>query len=210
MRKRALNKIISYFKKLPDRRIDQSEWEYHKYRPCCVGSHLAYVLGAGGNYFAGADAWARSMGGNRAHAILLLRQAGAGDDPFGKSVWQTPPAMVFQRLAEIEKLPVLANANLAGIDMVGADLEGANFNGADLSLANLINCNLTEAYLCDADLIGANLLKANLEGAYLRGANLAGANLRNANLEYAYLRDANLTGVKTWLVQTWKVQICPM
>ncbi len=133
--------------------ITQSQGEWQEDGRCCAGARMAHALGvASGNFLDGVDAWAREMGGNRAHAILMLRRAGAGLDPLGPEEWPISPRDVWANLSSEEELPLLAGANLRGSDLRGADLR---------------NPDLTEA-----DLAGADLTGADLRGACLDSANL--------------------------------------
>lgn len=184
----------TYFREMAPRMVVQHEGCYSVGQPCCVGAHLAGHLGldrspSDYDYLRGADAWARRVGGNRAHAILLLRAAGAPHDPFGLETWAVPPAEVFARVAEAESLPSLEGADLAGIDLSGADLHDAGFRGADLQGADLWKANLEGANLRCACLFGARL-----DEAILRGADLRGADLRDTDLKCASLEGADLTG----------------
>ena len=140
--------------------ITQSVGQWREDGRCCVGARMAHALGVEtGVYLDGADAWAREMGGNRAHVILLLRQAGAGRDPLGPEKWPLSPREVWARLSEEEDLPVLA----------GADLQWADLRGADLRNADLTGANLKGADLTAADLRGACLDGANLEQVIFSG-----------------------------------------
>ena len=185
---------------------------------CCAGARLAHALSVpSGGYVDGMRAFARSMGCNEAQLILLLRQAGAGHNPFGAWAWPNKPAEVWRNLMEIEDFPEtrgtklsllnmdratmpqadLAGANLAytilsRADLRRADLSGADLSGADLSGANLAGANLAGANLSDANLKGADLTGANLAGADLTLATLAGARLEGPELERAKLRMTNL------------------
>ena len=161
------------------------------------------------------DTWRLMMKANRAHLVIMLREAGAGHDPFGDTEWPLSPARVWENLARVEQLPDLNGANLSGVDFKWADLNGAGLEGTDLtginfkwaSLmdANISGANLTGADLRWADLDGADLEGADLTGTDLRWATLMGANLSNpdlrgaiidgTNLDEANLTGANLTGV---------------
>ena len=141
------------------------------------------------------DTWCLTMKANRAHLVIMLREAGAGHDPFGNAEWPSTPAQVWENLAQVQQLPTLD----------GADLSGVDFKWADLGLTKLSNVDLTGADLRWANMDGVDLKGANLTGADLRWATLAGANLSNAdlrgaiidgtNLDEADLTGANLTGV---------------
>ena len=93
------------------------------------------------------DAWGRMMNANRAHLVIMLREAGAGHDPFRNAEWSSTPAQVWENLAQVEQLPNLNGANLSGVD----------FKWADLAFADLPNVDLTGADLSWADMKGANL-----------------------------------------------------
>ena len=161
---------------------DQSVGHWDLDKPCCVGARLVGALSAldldstdklfpegEGSFFQGVDAFAKLIGGNRAHVILMLREAGAGHNPLSEDSWSSTREEVWARAARIETLP----------DLAGADLYRANLSGA---------------YLSGADLYRANLSGADLSGANLSGANLSGANLSGANLYRANLIDADLSG----------------
>ena len=212
---------------------DQSVGLWCPDKPCCVGARLVGALSALDldstdkfsfegkgcrHYIKGIDAFAKLIGGNRAHVILMLREAGAGHNPLSEAPWPSSREEVWARAARIETLPDLAGADLTDADLTDANLAGAYLKGADLSDAdlsganlyrsnlkgaNLFHADLIDADLIDADLSGANLSDtslyltdlsgANLSGANLSGANLSGANLKGANLYGVYLADANLS-----------------
>ena len=193
----AGRQVAAYFADLPPDSINQLVPRYAT--RCCVGAHLAHILGvnAGDNldYLRGADAWAQAVGGNRAHAILLLRAAGAARDPFSGQRWPTAPAEVFRRVVAVETLPVTVGADLSRCILTGSDLHGTDLAGAKLARASLLESNLRAAILSGADLTGANLVDADLTDADLNGADLTGAHLDNAKLAHADLTDAVLEGV---------------
>ena len=122
------------------------------------------------------------MGANRAHLVIMLREAGAGHDPFGDTEWPLSPARVWENLARVEQLP---------------DLNGADFSGVDFKWADLSNADLTGTDLRWTDLAGANLSNADLRGAIVGGtaldrADLTGANMTGVCLNHAYLDQARL------------------
>ena len=148
--------------------------------------------------------WCLMMKANRAHLVIMLREAGAGHDPFGDAEWSSTPAQVWENLARVEQLPTLNGADLSGVDFKWADLGWANLSNADLTgtdlrWANLTGVNLTGANLSNTDLRWTSLMDADLSNADLRGAiigrtNLTGTDLTGANvtevpLHYAYLGD---------------------
>ena len=128
------------------------------------------------------------VGGNRAHLILMLRQAGAGANSFGFARWPSPVAAVWERLSRMERLPELRKANLSG-----ANLTETNLTAVLMSQVNLAKAFLTESHLDNADLSGTNLSNADLSGANLYRANLTGTNLMTC----ANLTNANLLQRKT-------------
>ena len=161
---------------------------------CCVGARLAYALGLkSGSYLEGIDEWARQMGGNRAQVLLMLKSAGAGNDPTGGDEWPAPPQVVWDNLSQVERLPQLAGQDLSAMNLSGADLTDADLRGADLTSANLTGANLAGANLTGANLTGANLRDADLRDVMLTGANLTGADLRRTDLTGADLTGADLT-----------------
>ena len=140
------------------------------------------------------DAWGRMMNANRAHLVIMLREAGAGHDPFGDAEWSSTPAQVWENLAQMEQLPNLKGTGLSGIDFKWADLAHANLSGADLSGTDLRWADLTGADLTGANLSNANLSWASLSWASLSWASLMEADLQDADLRGAILNRTNLTG----------------
>ena len=132
--------VVKYFENLPPDRIDQANEVYTYEKPCCVESHLAHLLQAHRVRMAGVDALARQFYGNRAHLILMLRECGAGYHPFGPDPWPTPPAEVFQQLAEIETLPSLVGADLTEADLYMADLHKTDLTQAQPDRGNSELC----------------------------------------------------------------------
>ena len=49
--------------------------------------------------------WCLLIKANRAHMMIMLREAGAGHDPFGGSEWSSTQAQVWENLAKVEQLP---------------------------------------------------------------------------------------------------------
>ena len=164
------SEITDYFRGLPADRLDQTIGLWTEGTPCCVGAHLAHLLSAGTDYLDGADVWANLVGGNRAHAILILRECGAPRDPFSSEPWLTPPAEVFARAEQVEELPSLRGADLRDAVLMLADLRGSDLSRADLRGADLSGTDLSGANLSGTDLSGAKLEGADLDGAVLEGA----------------------------------------
>ena len=162
--------------------INQSEGTYKSDdTPCCVGARLAgYFKIESGNYLEGIDKFAKQLGGNRAHVILMLRDAGAGHNPLSYQEWINTPKSVWQNLLEIEEFPSLKKSSLQNIDFSGADLSRSDFSDADLRGTNLRFANLSNAVLNNANLSNADLYNANLSNANLNSTNLWGTDLSNA------------------------------
>ena len=156
---------------------DQSVGHWDPDKPCCVGARLVGALSAldldstdklfpegEGSFLQGVDTFAKLIGGNRAHVILMLREAGAGRNPLSEDSWPCTREEVWARAAWTEALPDLAGADLSYADPYRANLADANLSGADFTGANLSG----------ADLYRADLYRAHLKGANLKGANLTG------------------------------------
>ena len=211
--------IFKAIAELEPGRVNQNHGTYTREKPCCVGAHLAHQLDVSwekdpdayprhlNDYFRGADEWAKKMGVTRAHVIIMLRNAGAGQNPLSGKNWKYSPTEVYKNLLEIEEFPTLVGVNLSKENLVNADLQGVDFTDANListSLrrTNLKYANFTNAKLLKADFEGANLWKANLTNADLRGAktwytsftnaNLQGADFTHTTLMYPSFRNANL------------------
>ena len=46
------------------------------------------------------------MNANRAHLVIILREAGAGHDPFGNAEWPSTPAQVWENLPRCSNSPL--------------------------------------------------------------------------------------------------------
>ena len=161
---------------LPEGMIDQSVGMYEGNSPCCVGAHLAHFLGVDGvtedsDYIEGAVAWSELFGGNMAHAIVLLRQAGAvrwrDTNPFGEHKWRLSVTDVCANLKLIEEMPSLRGEYFSymtfdGHDFSDTDFEGAKFDECGLYATNFSNCNLRECNFSGASAISANFTHADL------------------------------------------------
>ena len=205
---RFVLRIADYFASLQHGAVRQSRGVYYHGTPCCVGAHLANYFDKAfadqTDYIRGADSLSIALGMNRAQVVLLLKQSGAGPDPFGAQTWENCPAHVFRMLSKIESAPslvaadlawaALTAANLQGVVMPRAKLKHANMNGIRAEGINLAHADLSYASLEGANLRGANLRGANLTFAHLHTANLKEADLRGANLQNAYIYRADLCG----------------
>ncbi len=188
--------IIAYFEKAEKTgMIEQDEGYFKSGKPCCVGAHLAHLL-EGERYFrVGKESLIRKMREKFPKFNILVldeiaKEVGIDVALFGSGTWEINPSVLFRRLAEIEELPSLRNADLhdadlRNADLRGADLRGTNLSGADLRDADLRDADLSDADLRDADLEDADLSKADLRGSDLRGADLRDADLSNAQREGA-------------------------
>ena len=202
--------LVDYFKDAESKDlVDQRYGDYKAGSPCCVGAHLAnflkvtHLTQGSMQHFLGANEWAGRCGGNKAHAILLLREAGAGYDPFDGSNWLCKPSEVFETLKGIEELPLLVGADLSDVnlshanlrysDKVGASMEGANLRGANLTYSDLTGANLRGADLEDACLDNTDLDKADLTGANLMCATFRNTSFNRANLTDAYLYGTDMS-----------------
>ena len=149
--------------------------------PCCIGARLAgfFMTSEYDDYDfrSGIDEFARRLGGNRAHVILMLRTAGAGYNPLSSEDWPISPKEVWQNLSKMEMLPPLRGKKFSNIDFTDADLSGSDLQGADFSMADFYGADLQ-----GADLQGARLHSAHLCYTDLRSANLAGSNINNIYL----------------------------
>ena len=88
----------------------------------------------------------------------MLREAGAGHDPFGNAEWSSTPTQVWENLARVQQRPHPGRCMY---------LSGVDFKWADLGLTKLSNVDLTGADLRWASLMDVNLKAANLTGAAL-------------------------------------------
>lgn len=159
--------------------------------PCCVGAHMANLLDVAYNceddFLAGIDKWISIVGGNRAHAILMLREAGAGHNPLSGVQWATPFSDVWQNLWRIEQLPSLSN-----VDLSGTCLHEVNFKRMDLH-----GSSFSAAYVNESNFKHANLRNCNFHKADCEGANFKYANLSNARFGMAYVGDIKTKGAIT-------------
>ena len=173
-------------------------WNDHRYSPIAQPFHRE-ILGAlsaeNVHPYGLPDAWGRMMNANRAHLVIMLREAGAAHYPFSDAEWPSTPAQVWENLAQMEQLPDLKDADLSGVDFKWADLANAKLKGADLSGTDLRWADLTAADLTGANLTGADLSWASLMEADLQDADLRGAILNRTNLTGADLTRTNMAGV---------------
>ena len=207
--------IIRYFEHIDLAQIDQMEKHFRPDTPCNIGAHLAYVMGVGPSKelgfndtgvtetemgpeaVAGADAYARLIGGNRADAILLLRSCGAPHDPF-VFPWEVPPAEVFRRAAHSDTLPELRGADLSGTILSMADLHEADFRYANLSRALLSGANVTGTDFSYADLSHAKMSFTDVSQAILVGTDLTGLDLTGSSLPVGNLIQQLMGNAVSW------------
>ena len=185
--------------------MDQGVGYWRVNGECCIGARLAFALEVDGmrgeyqlghlvDFLRGAEEFARRIGGNRAHLIVMLREAGAGDDPFSSEDWKAPVEVVWENLSRMEALPTLVSAHLEFADLSSADLRGADLRGANLAHSDLIRADLRGADLRGANLYGAEMIKSVLCKADLRGADMREAVLYDSLRYKTQLDGANLQG----------------
>ena len=166
---------------------------------CCVGVRMAMHLKVEQDsvkplYLAGVDRWMEEMQGNRAHAIILLRQAGACHDPFSGRSWPKSVDEVLEKLAKTESMPWLisqdfnntnlSNANLDYAAFVGSQFKGAHITASTLKYAKMNSAVLVEADLRDSKFIRADLTRAQLNTALVSRTDFCDAVLVSANMQY--------------------------
>ena len=189
---------------MPTNRINQRVGYYiSEDQPCCVGAHMAKLLDVAESettdFLDGIDAWIELVGGNRAHAILMLRYAGAGKQPLSDTTWPVEPKKVFENLRAIEILPSLSGATfmnevLFNVDFSGLDLSSSVFKECAVGNANFTGCIMRRCDFRDADAMYANFSGADLTTADFTRADLQNAKFHNANLTDVNFRDAELDG----------------
>lgn len=206
------DKAMGYIKQLrevPTHMIDQSVGYARYTDPCCVGAHLAIIIGCerreGDDYRYGAHTWAKWMGGNMAHAVVMLRQAGAGDRPLSAEPWPISHQAVCDNLMTVETLPSLKGEvfqgenfdwmNLSGSDFTGACLQNsrmsfANFNECDFTDADMRGITAEETSFDDAIFVNTKLGKSNLVNSYWRGAKIINVNFHDCHMKGIQLTDA--------------------
>lgn len=183
---------------LPAERIDQGVGAYFDDYPCCIGAHLANQLGVAReedtDYRVGASTWAEQMGGNIAHAIVLLRMAGAVDstsDPFGASEWEISIAEVCENLKLFEELPSVAGANLSCMPLHYMEMSDTDFSGASFHSSTLYGSKFKDCDLSNTDLSDVDAMDADFENADLTNANMRRSMFHRANFNLATLVGAN-------------------
>ena len=189
---KAVEKVREMMCSLDKNPFQEYWWNDHRYSPIAQPFHRE-ILGAlsaeNVHPYGLPDAWGRMMNANRAHLVIMLREAGAGHYPFSDAEWSSTPARVWENLTQMEQLPDLEGANLSRIDFKWADLANANLTGADLSGTDLRWADLTATDLTGANVTGADLREAILNRTNLTGADLTGTNMAGVNLHSAYLDD---------------------
>lgn len=195
---------------VPLEMIDQhyGGFDVHDGKACCVGAHIANILAVNvvgqpdaWDYMRGIDKWISLVGGNRAHAILMLRKAGAGKNPLSGDKWKITPTQVWKNLWKQEQLPRLASADLRLETFDGADMRNLPLRDTDSEAYSYRSTNFSYSSCYGADFSGANLAGANLNNANLGRTNFEGADLRHALLEdtdltYTNFKNADLEGAQ--------------
>ena len=96
----TIKDVADYFEKLNPARIDQRKGTYDGNCPCCVGAHLARLLGVGSEWEDGEEAWADLVGQPIDESRAMLSEAGAGRNPFSTLTWPEGATVVFRRVAD--------------------------------------------------------------------------------------------------------------
>ena len=140
---------------------DQEQGAYHEDGPCCVGAKLAACFGQDrglwDDYIVGYRAFAEELGANKAHVLVMLREAGAGDDPFSSEPWPNDRETVWANLMKIEELPSLAGKDLRYTSFSDSPgLKGSSFREADLRHANFARADVTDACFEGANILGCS------------------------------------------------------
>lgn len=182
-----IQKVIWQTAGIKDKEIDQNIGNARESNlPCCVGAHLCNMLNVKNqtrpfrpdpDYLAGAQAWAQLMGGNILHAVILLREAGAGYDPFGINPWDSSVAAVWDNLSWVEELPDLRNRTFDSIeisecDLRSADLEGCSFRGTLGPGVIFRHANLKNCVFVQGTFDGATFAHADIDNAIFEMAEL--------------------------------------
>ena len=187
----ALEEAIHHW---PSHRIRPSNGKLEKDGYCCIGARLAMLADLTIKhkylyYLQGIDNWIQTVNGNRLHAILLLRQAGAGHDPLAGEGWETIPERVIKNLKKIEELPNIkgenfSNCSLTEIELKDLDLSGTSFYWGNMKhskLENIIfnNCDFRSALLYGSTVENCEFKNAKIEDAWIEKATFKNSSLRD-------------------------------
>lgn len=173
---------------ITEREVDQGMGCYRHSKPCCVGAllagHFKVHRDNSYDYMRGYKAFAEALGGNGAHVIMMLRQAGAGEYPFNSKDWDIPVKEVWNNLYAIETLPTITEHKFHE-----CNFEGHNFDDIDLTRCDFFDSDFTDASLKNAVCVETDftcdMRRANFSGAYLDRCNFAEADLGLANFSGA-------------------------
>lgn len=108
-----------------------------------------------------------------------------------------------EKIDRVNKIGVLAGADLQGAYLVGANLWKSHFEGSNLEDVNLKGSVLWYAHLEGATLVNVNLESADLNDAYLEKTDLSWAYLKNAKLRDTRFGEANLRGAHLGRGHLW-------
>ena len=128
---KAVEKVREMMCSLDKNPFQEYWWNDHRYSPTAQPFHA--LSSANVHPYSLPDTWGEMMNANRAHLVIMLREAGAGHDPFRNAEWSSTPAQVWENIAQMEQLPDLKDADLSGVDFKWANLIGTNLKGTDLS-----------------------------------------------------------------------------
>ena len=162
---KELNRLLekAIYKWPPDR-IDPQQGGPNEEGYCCLGARLDMLLPSKldldvPSYLRGVDKWIKIAGGNRLHAILMLREAGAPHDPFGVEDWEIKPGKVLENFKEVTRkieeegeLPDLIHQNFKRCDLEGIVLQGLHLGHSSFYAARLDNCTILNCSLIYCDL----------------------------------------------------------
>ena len=197
----AVTRAVQIALPIGDRDINQRVGFYDGNTPCCFGAHLADILGVAKgtekDFYTGIKAWSTMMGGSTAHAITMLRQAGASDDPLGGETWDVDS--VLDKLQSVEELPSLVNANFHGMRFINENLSDVNLENVNFSY-----CNFEKS----VDFTHSNLKGAKFERAVLYGAKTHGAYLEGANFNRTYIYKSDFRGAVLDGIDFGNVAVC--
>lgn len=194
----ALREVVHQWVQLGDNEINQ------EFPTCCHGAWAVRRLRTLGeidpevaelvDYRRFPQELVKALGyGNDAQVILMLREAGAPDDPFSSYPWENRE-QIYANLLKVERLPSLVGADLSCADLRNRDLSGTDMSDIDLTGADLTYTNLAGAKLVRANLTNAMLIEASLDGADLSESDLSGAIFREASLRNAKVKNAKCVG----------------
>lgn len=184
-----IRQVIDDTYPLTRRKINQDIGEYSPDKPCCIGALLAFHFGvyqmSNRDFMRGKKAFAKALGGNTAQVIQMLRNAGAGYEPFGGDKWPIPHKKVWDRLKEVESFPSLNSEYFRDQDFYRQSFEGLN-----LTSASFISCIFDKATLKNAKLHYTAFSRSHMDDTNFQGAELIDVQFGHVSLNRADFRGA--------------------